>query len=260
MRDDFLRHHGIRGMKWGIRKYQNEDGSLTAAGKSRYKSGGSVSIDGVARHQTDKNGRTRDVVTTTRITKENPFETTNNGHTSISFANVDNQSYAVKSNGSRVTLTPVSKRSLSDRTVFDSNGQMRNVDFDYTGRAGVSMDEEQAYNILTSSYADLSDEELDKLYELTGDVELLKYRNQRHTQIIKAGEEYVDKNIVGKAAENVSSLLVNYTDKALNDIASFTTKTIDKISDVLTTASRLPSYMAVGSYLQRYSDKKDTTK
>ena len=31
-----LYHHGIKGMKWGIRRFQNEDGSLTAAGKKRY--------------------------------------------------------------------------------------------------------------------------------------------------------------------------------------------------------------------------------
>ncbi len=31
-----LYHHGIRGMKWGIRRYQNKDGSLTSAGKNRY--------------------------------------------------------------------------------------------------------------------------------------------------------------------------------------------------------------------------------
>lgn len=29
-------HHGIKGMKWGIRRYQNKDGSLTAAGRKRY--------------------------------------------------------------------------------------------------------------------------------------------------------------------------------------------------------------------------------
>lgn len=31
-----LQHHGILGMKWGVRRYQNKDGSLTPAGKKRY--------------------------------------------------------------------------------------------------------------------------------------------------------------------------------------------------------------------------------
>ena len=32
---NYICHHGIKGMKWGVRRYQNEDGSLTAAGKKR---------------------------------------------------------------------------------------------------------------------------------------------------------------------------------------------------------------------------------
>lgn len=36
--NDDLVHHGIKGQKWGIRRYQNEDGSLTEAGKKRYGS------------------------------------------------------------------------------------------------------------------------------------------------------------------------------------------------------------------------------
>lgn len=36
MVDDFLEHHGIKGMKWGVRRYQNPDGSLTPEGQARY--------------------------------------------------------------------------------------------------------------------------------------------------------------------------------------------------------------------------------
>lgn len=34
---NYLEHHGILGMKWGIRRYQNKDGTLTEAGKQRYQ-------------------------------------------------------------------------------------------------------------------------------------------------------------------------------------------------------------------------------
>ena len=36
MNNNELYHHGILGMKWGVRRYQNKDGTLTEAGKKRY--------------------------------------------------------------------------------------------------------------------------------------------------------------------------------------------------------------------------------
>lgn len=32
----YLQHHGILGQRWGVRRYQNEDGSYTPEGRKRY--------------------------------------------------------------------------------------------------------------------------------------------------------------------------------------------------------------------------------
>ena len=35
---NYIKHHGIKGQKWGVRRFQNKDGSLTPAGKKKYGS------------------------------------------------------------------------------------------------------------------------------------------------------------------------------------------------------------------------------
>ena len=45
MNNNYIQHWGILGQKWGVRRYQNEDGTLTEEGRLRYRVGKNVAIE-----------------------------------------------------------------------------------------------------------------------------------------------------------------------------------------------------------------------
>lgn len=57
-KEDELYHHGIKGQKWGVRRYQNKDGTYTSAGKKRRRAGSRDQEIKEERKQAVKNRRT----------------------------------------------------------------------------------------------------------------------------------------------------------------------------------------------------------
>ncbi len=51
--NDYLAHHGIKGQKWGVRRYQNPDGSLTPAGQKRYGIDGERTAESIRKELND---------------------------------------------------------------------------------------------------------------------------------------------------------------------------------------------------------------
>ena len=61
--DQELYHYGVKGMKWGIRRYQNKDGTLTSKGKKRYEK----SNDNSNNEDEIKNNKSRKILTKRNI-------------------------------------------------------------------------------------------------------------------------------------------------------------------------------------------------
>lgn len=86
---DFLEHHGILGQKWGVRRYQNPDGTLTEAGKKKYSYG--------AQYTTSKNEKVNVLVSKPHIFEH---ERGSDGHTGKEIETV----HKLYANGKRVAI------------------------------------------------------------------------------------------------------------------------------------------------------------
>lgn len=127
MENNELYHWGIKGMKWGVRRYQNTDGSLTDLGKKRYYTeadkGGykEQSVSG-ARYKHNKNGKVErfdaDKATIDEWVKRDLQENKNVAESGRELTNnlrQLNRSTTPKPNRTRMDLSNMSDKEMRDK-------------------------------------------------------------------------------------------------------------------------------------------------
>lgn len=111
----YIAHNGVKGMKWGIRRYQNADGSLTEVGKKRYgrdarEKGWTMGDDGIARSGGKKN-RKEETADPNRWVKEDLSRSKN-----LTEAGSRMTNELKKANDSAIKNKPRTKMDLSNMT------------------------------------------------------------------------------------------------------------------------------------------------
>ncbi|MCM1578147.1 MAG: hypothetical protein NC078_05030 [Ruminococcus sp.] len=99
--NETLYHHGIKGQKWGVRRYQNPDGSLTPAGEKRVQC---REMMGKAFTPSIKNGKDKDLISPAeKILKESNNVIDNSSRLVDSISNIKSREQSDKSGVSSMT-------------------------------------------------------------------------------------------------------------------------------------------------------------
>lgn len=157
--DDVLQHAGIKGMKWGVRRYQNKDGSLTPEGKKRYKN----SYENEAKGMSDQELRSN----INRMNLEKRYVNLSKGQGSKTSKALDmtNRAAGIGNEAGKIAKDGYKMMDLDDSHVKLTGQGLNIVSKTAAGakKVGNIVDDKRAANKATSKLEMMSDKELQEI-------------------------------------------------------------------------------------------------
>lgn len=131
---DELTHHGVLGMKWGVRRFQNKDGTLTPAGKRRAQKEANILSKAMEKHLDTTNDFQRSLKKTYLVDKDG-----NNSRTSSGKGYFDNSRVVIKYDRNKLASKERNEQSyLKIKDIMNKSYNSVKVDATYNLETGKS--------------------------------------------------------------------------------------------------------------------------
>ena len=226
--DNFLMHYGIKGQKWGVRRYQHEDGTLTEEGRKRYNQG---MIDTKVHKKEDGNYyyyTTDDKGNTI----ERKYRTNVNELTKEELAQL-NQQISLENTLNKHVADVQRKADESKRDVLNESANVLNA----TARALPTGNGKY----VKKDYSSMSDQELrdriarlqleESYGRLSGDTKYIKSGSERAREMLQTAGAVV---AIGASAATLASKIADAIDAHKNKKQlGFSQSAIDEMQEVL---------------------------